>query len=114
MRQHSELQSTDHLIFPDEIIFRPCEEGWLVVAIPTANWMVVNTDFQKRLLQQLIDGQTIGEVFISLSTPDERSRFKQLLATITARSFAGVNTPPVTQYLEGYRMLKSLDRKSVV
>lgn len=105
MRQHSELQSTDHLIFPDEIIFRPCEEGWLVVAVPTGNWLVIKTDFQKRLLQQLIEGQIIGEVYTALSRPDEQSQFKQLLAAITARCFAGINTPPEKQYLEGYRML---------
>lgn len=79
MRQHSELQSTDYLIFPDEIIFRPCEEGWLVVAVPTGNWLVIKTDFQKRLLQQLIEGQIIGEVYTALSRPDEQSQFKQLL-----------------------------------
>ena len=105
MRQHSELQSTDHLIFPDEIIFRPCEEGWLVIAVSTANWLVVKTAFQKQLLQQLIDGQTIGEVYTALSTTTEQSLFKQLLAAITARSFAGINTPPEKQYLEGYHML---------
>lgn len=105
MRQHSELQSNDRLIFPDEIIFRPCEDCWLVVAVPAANWLVIKTDFQKQLLQQLIHGHTVGEVFTSISTPDEQSLFRQLLAAITARSFAGINTPPETQYLEGYRML---------
>lgn len=105
MRLHSELQSTDHFIFPDEIIFRPCEEGWLVVSIPTANWLVIKTDSQKILLQQLINGKNIGEVYTDLNTPEEQSLFKQLLAAITARSFAGINTSPKKQYLEGYRML---------
>ena len=105
MRQHSELQSTDHLIFADEIIFRPCDEGWLVISVLTANWMVIRSDLQKHLFQQLISGLCIGEVYTSLHTPDEQSQFKQLLAAITARNFAGVNTPPVPQYLEGYRML---------
>jgi len=105
MRQHSQLQSTDHLIFPDEIIFRPCDEGWLVVSVLTANWLVIKSDFQKHLLQQLINGHSIGEVYTSLHTPDEQNHFKQLLAAITARNFAGINTPPVSQYLEGYRML---------
>ena len=105
MRQHSELQSTDHLIFADEIIFRPCDEGWLVISVLTANWMVIRSDLQKHLLQQLISGLCIGEVYTSLHNPDEQSQFKQLLAAITARNFAGVNTPPVPLYLEGYRML---------
>lgn len=105
MRQHSELQSTDHLIFSDEILFRPCDEGWLVISVLTANWMVIKSDLQKHLLQQLISGQTIGEVYTSLHTTEEQSQFKQLLAAITARSFAGINTAPIPQYLEGYRML---------
>ena len=105
MRQHSELQSTDHLIFADEIIFRPCDEGWLVVSVHTANWLVIKSDYQKHLLQQLISGMSIGEVYTSLQGPNELSQFKQLLAAITARSFAGINTLPVPQYLEGYRML---------
>lgn len=105
MRQHSELQSTDHLIFSDEIIFQPCDEGWLVISVLTANWMVIRKDLQKHLLQQLISGMSVGEVYISLRTTDEQTQFKQLLAAITARSFAGINIAPVPQYLEGYRML---------
>ena len=105
MRQHSELQSTDHLIFSDEIIFQPCDEGWLVISVLTANWMVIRTDLQKHLLQQLISGMSVGEVYISLRTTDEQTQFKQLLAAITARSFAGINIAPAPQYLEGYRML---------
>lgn len=105
MRQHSELQGTDHLIFPDEIIFRPCDEGWLVVSVHTANWLVIKSDYQKHLLQQLMGGQSVGDVYTSLHTTEEQSQFKQLLAAITARSFAGINTAPVPQYLEGYRML---------
>lgn len=105
MRQHSELQSTDHFIFSDEILFRPCDEGWLVISVLTANWMVIKSDLQKHLLQQLMGGQSVGEVYTSLCTADEQSQFKQLLAAITARSFAGINTAPVPQYLEGYRML---------
>ena len=105
MRQHSELQSTDLLIFADEIIFRPSDEGWLVISVLTANWMVITSDLQKHLLQQLMGGQSVGDVYTSLHTTEEQSQFKQLLAAITARSFAGINTAPVPQYLEGYRML---------
>lgn len=105
MRQHSELQGTDHLIFPVEILFRPCDEGWLVISVLTANWMVITSDLQKHLLQQLMGGQSVGDVYTSLHTTEEQSQFKQLLAAITARSFAGINTAPVPQYLEGYRML---------
>ena len=88
MKQNGELQGTDRLYFPNEVSFRPCDEGWLVVAVPTANWLVLPNDFQKTLLQHLIKGETIGEVFQLITTDEQLNDFKRLLAAITARSFA--------------------------
>lgn len=105
MKQSGSVNSTDKFFFADEIVFRPCKEGYLVVSVPTANWLVLHSDVQKHILQQLIDGHTIGDVYTSLNTPDEQRQFSQLLAAITARDFARTDQPPVPQYLEGYRML---------
>lgn len=105
MKQSGSVSSTDKFFFADEIVFRPCKEGYLVVSVPTANWLVLHSDIQKRILQQLIDGHTVGDVYTSLDTPDGQRQFSQLLAAITARDFARTDQPPVPQYLEGYRML---------
>ena len=105
MKQNGELQGTDRLYFPSEVSFRPCNEGWLVVAVSTANWLVLPNDFQKTLLQHLIKGETIGEVFQLITTDEQLGDFKRLLAAITARSFALTTQPPQPSYHEGYRML---------
>ena len=105
MKQNGELLATDRLYFPSEVSFRPCNEGWLVVAVPTANWLVLPNDFQKTLLQHLIKGETIGEVFQLITTDEQLSDFKRLLAAITARRFALSTQPPRPFYHEGYRML---------
>lgn len=105
MKQSGSVNSNDRFFFADEIVFRPCKEGFLVVSVPTANWLVLRSDIQKRILQQLIDGHTIGDVYTSLNTPDEQHHFSQLLAAITARDFARTDHAPTPQYLEGYRML---------
>lgn len=105
MKQSGSVNSNDRFFFADEIVFRPCKEGFLVVSVPTANWLVLRSEFQKRLLLQLIDGLTIGDVYTSLNTPDEQRQFSQLMAAITARDFARTDYAPVPQYLEGYRML---------
>ena len=105
MKQNGELQGTDRLYFPSEVSFRPCNEGWLVVAVPTANWLVLPNDSQKTLLQHLIKGETIGEVFQLITTDEQLGDFKRLLAAITARSFALTTKAPQPSYHEGYRML---------
>lgn len=105
MKQSGSVNSTDRFFFADEIVFRPCKEGFLVVSVPTANWLVLRSDFQKRILQQLIDGHTIGDAYNSLANPDEQRLFSQLLAAITAREFARTDHAPIPRYLEGYRML---------
>ena len=105
MKQTAELQGTDRLYFPSEVLFRPYPEGWLVVAVPTANWLVLPNDFQKALLQHLIKGETIGEVSQLITSDEQLSDFKRLLAAITARSFALTTQVPQPFYHEGYRML---------
>lgn len=105
MKRTAELQGTDRLYFPSEVLFRPCPEGWLVVAVPTANWLVLPNDFQKTLLQHLIKGEIIGQVSQLITSDEQFNDFKRLLAAITARSFALTTQAPQPFYHEGYRML---------
>ena len=105
MRQSASIKSSDKFFFPAEIVIKPCEEGYLVVAVPTANWLVLRSESQKNMLQQLIKGNTAGDVYTSLTSTDEQHEFSQLLAAITARDFARTDQMPTPQYLEGYRML---------
>ncbi len=105
MKQKAALKSTDLLFFPQDITFRPCDEGWLVIAIPTANWMVLPNNLQKQFLEQLMQGKTIGEVYALADQQKQANEFKRLLAAITARTFASTSAPPQPLYHEGYRML---------
>lgn len=105
MKQNAALKSTDQLFFPQEVIFRPCDEGWLVIAISTANWIVLPNAPQKQFLELLIQGKTIGEVYTFADQQKQVNEFKQLLAAITARAFASTSAPPQPLYHEGYRML---------
>lgn len=105
MRQSASINSSDRFFFPAEVVIKPCEEGFLVVAVPTANWLVLRSELQKNMLQQLIDGNAVGDVYMSLTSEDEQRQFSQLLAAITAREFAHTDHAPAPQYLEGYRML---------
>ena len=106
MKRSATLKSTDNFSFPQEIIFRKCPEGWLVISVHTANWIVLQSDFQKALLEHLIQGKTIGEIVESMSVSDAgMQEFKSLLAAITAREFAYTDHQPHPDFHEGYRML---------
>ena len=105
MEQRGSVNSNDRFFFAEEIVFRPCKEGFLVVSVPTANWLVLHSDFQKEVLQRLIDGQTVGEVYSLAIDTSARRQFTQLLAALTARDFARTDHAPESQLLEGYRML---------
>lgn len=107
MKHSGTLQSTDRFYFPEDVTFRSCREGWLVVAVSTANWLVL-TDFQKRILESLLKGKTIGDVFPHITDALQQKEFQQLLAAITAREFGNSCTPPspiladVTQQINCY------------
>lgn len=105
MEQRGSVNSNDRFFFAEEIVFRPCKEGFLVVSVPTANWLVLHSDFQKEVLQRLIDGQTVGEVYSLAIDTSARRQFTQLLAALTARDFARTDHAPESQLLEGCRML---------
>lgn len=107
MKHSGTLNSTDRFFFPEDVIFRSCKEGWLVVAVSTANWLVI-TDFQKIILEGLLTGKTIGDVFPLITDNDKQNEFQRLLAAITAREFGNTNATPspipndVTQQINCY------------
>lgn len=105
MKQSGEINSADRLFFPDEIVFRRHPEGWLVVAVPTANWLLLPNDFQRSLIDHLIKGETIGEVFQLITDEDQLADFKRLLAAITARDFARTDRAPEPQATDVTRQL---------
>ena len=67
----------------------------MVVAVSTANWLVI-TDFQKIILEGLLTGKTIGDVFPLITDIDKQNEFQRLLAAITAREFGNTNATPST------------------
>ncbi len=105
MKQSRKVDSVDRLFFAGPIVFRPCSEGWLVISVESANWLVLYNDFQKKILEQLIEGKTVGEVFEIIETEEQKYYLVQLLSSIFARDFARTDSAPTSIYLEGYKML---------
>ena len=107
MKHSGTLQSTDRFYFPEDVTFRSCREGWLVVAVSTANWLVL-TDFQKQILEYLLKGMTIEDIFSQITDIHLKKEFQQLLAAITAREFGNTCAAPspiqtdVTQQINCY------------
>lgn len=100
-----EIKSSERLYFCDDIAFKACDEGWLVISVTTANWIVLNSDFQRVVLEHLITGETIGEVLSLVDDDLKMQQFKSLLSRIFAREFASTQKTPEPVYLEGYKML---------
>lgn len=105
MKKNGCVSSLDRFYFAGDIVFRPCQEGWLVVSVHSANWLVLSSDFQKKMLERLITGDTIGDVYPLITDDAKMEQFKRLLAAISARQFASIETVPNLQYLEGFKML---------
>lgn len=97
MKQSGSISSNDKFYFPKEVAIKPCEEGWLVISVPTANWLVLPNDYQKELLLHLMKGETIGEVCQLLTSEEQMADLKRLLAAITAREFASTEDTPQPQ-----------------
>lgn len=94
MNHSGTLRGTDRFYFPEEVTFRSCKEGWLVVSTPTANWLVLPTNFQKTLMEHLLTGATIGEICSFVTNPHQQKELQQLLAAITAREFGSTYEIP--------------------
>lgn len=105
MKKSGSVSSLDRFYFAGDIVFRPCKEGWLVVSVQSANWLVISTNFQKQILEQFIAGDTVGDVYSLITSEEEMKQFKTLLAAIFARQFASTEKASDLQYLEGFKML---------
>jgi len=99
------VSSVDKFYFAGDIVFHRCKEGWLVISVQSANWLVISSDFQKEILERLIAGSTIADVYSLIINEEKMSQFKTLLAAIFARQFANTKKESDLQYLEGFKML---------
>ncbi|MDB8995957.1 radical SAM protein [Parabacteroides distasonis] len=104
MRQSGSVNSDDRFFFPGEVIYHKCDEGWLAICIEAANWIVLTSDLQRQILEDLTKGSTIGHILEYLSS-DEIIQLQKLLAAITAREFARTDKAPKLHLLEGNKLL---------
>lgn len=89
------LNSQDVLLFPKEIAYIKYKSYHLAIAIETANWILLETLFQKEILLNLIQGVSIGRVILSTSSNHKRKQIYNLLTQISAREFAYTEKIPV-------------------
>jgi uncharacterized radical SAM superfamily Fe-S cluster-containing enzyme len=87
------IKGCDRFYFSDWIVFRPCDDGWLVISVNSANWMLLQNETQKEMLQQLMSGKSIEEVCGMMSDESQWEDLQYLLTCIMARKFASVNEP---------------------
>ena len=105
MKERKLLHSTDVLHFPSKLVYRRCPEGWLVVSSETANWMVLESDVQKDLLSKLVNGESIGDVYLEADQKGLVPVYKRLLASISARCFADVDRIPEVNVTQDFDTL---------
>lgn len=105
MKKSRSVNSNDKFHFMGDIVFEHFKEGWLVVSVQSANWLVLQSDFQKNILEQLIAGNTVGEIVALAKTENDIKQIKMLFAAIFARQFANTEENHNIKYLEGYKML---------
>lgn len=70
MRQSGSVNSDDRFFFPGEVIYHKCDEGWLAICIEAANWIVLTSDLQRQILEDLTKGSTIGHILEYLSSDE--------------------------------------------
>lgn len=104
MKQSGSVNSDDRFFFPGEVIFQKCDEGWLAVCPESANWLVLTSDLQQQILEQLVKGNTVGSILEYLSS-DDTVQLKKVLAAITAREFGRTDKSPELYLLEGNKSL---------
>ena len=105
MKERKSLHSTDVLHFPDGIVLKQCDDKWLVVSSKTANWIVLESEKQKILLSRLMDGQTIGDVYMAAEHGGMVAVYMRLLAAISARQFANVDGMPTVDVIQDFDTL---------
>lgn len=100
-----QLDYDDILHFPQEIVVEKVNDFYLVIAVQTANWIVLYNSRQIDFLNMLRSGKCVGDVIETVDSEEAMGDLKIVLAAIFARKFAGVNGEVTKEYLEGYKML---------
>ena len=93
MQKNEKLNSNDTLFFPKEVVFKTYKSFYVAIAIETANWIVLPNQFQVKILKDLMNGTSIGNVISSI-TEAEIKQIKSLLSKLLARKFASKKSPP--------------------
>ena len=102
---NGELNYDDILHFPNEIVVEKINNFYLVIAVQTANWIVLYNARQMDFLNMLRSGKCVGDIIETVDSEEAMGDLKIVLAAIFARRFAGVNAEVAKEYLEGYKML---------
>lgn len=102
---NGELDYDDILHFPEEIVVEKINDFYLVIAVQTANWIVLYNSRQIDFLNMLRSGKCVGDVIETVDSEEAMGDLKIVSAAIFARKFAGVNGEVTKEYLEGYKML---------
>lgn len=77
----------------------------MIIAVQTANWIVLYNARQMDFLNMLRSGKCVGDIIETVDSEEAMGDLKIVLAAIFARRFAGVNAEVTKEYLEGYKML---------
>lgn len=93
MEKNTDISFDDVIFFEKDIKFKHIENKWLVISVNSGNWIVLNSDFKKKLLEELISGKNILSVLDTTSNYSEFKEFKELLAMIFSRNFGSKNSP---------------------
>lgn len=102
---NGELDYNDILHFPKEIVIEKINNCYLVIAVQTANWIVLYNSKQVDFLNMLRSEKCVGDVVDTIESEEDMVNLKIVLAAIFARKLAGVNSEVKKEYLEGYKML---------
>lgn len=102
---NGELDYDNILHFPEEIVVEKINDFYLVIAVQTANWIVLYNSRQIDFLNMLRSGKCVGDAIETVDSEEAMGDLKIVLAAIFARKFAGVNGEVTKEYLEGYKML---------
>lgn len=105
MKERESLRSTDVLHFPVNIVYKQCDDRWIVVSPETANWIVLESEKQKILLNRLQKGQTVGDVYAEAEHSGIIPEYKRLLAAISVRQFANVDGIPTVDVIQDFDTL---------
>ncbi len=105
MVQSREIGLNDRFFFPSDIQYLSYSDKLLAVAVETANWLVLPDSRAKEFLEELRNGKSIGAILGKPLDDDNRKVFLKLLSAIMARQFGGLDSVPIPEYVQGYKML---------